>query len=74
MLVITRKAGEAFYIGSDVCVTVEDIRGDKIRISINAPREITILRKELSDAQDVNAESASPDLSIVKRLINPSGQ
>ena len=57
MLVITRRVGETFYIGDNVQVTIADISGDKVKVSISAPKEITILRKELVDAQNLNKES-----------------
>jgi carbon storage regulator len=49
MLVLTRKPGEKIHIGSDVTITVLEIRGNKIRIGIEAPEEVTVLRAELSD-------------------------
>ena len=74
MLILTRKAGEAFYIGDDIAVTVEGIKGDKIKISINAPKDIPILRKELKDAQSVNTESVSPDAASIEKLIKGNQQ
>jgi len=45
-LVLTRKANEAIFIG-DVKVTVAAINGNQVRIAIEAPKEVTILREEL---------------------------
>jgi len=47
MLVLTRKKGEGIVIGDDVIVSVQEIRGSKVRISITAPREVKIRRDEL---------------------------
>lgn len=47
MLVLTRKLNEALKIGDDVTVTVLSIDGDRIRLGIEAPEEIRIVRKEL---------------------------
>jgi len=47
MLVLTRKATERIQIGDNVVVTVLDIRGNKVRIGIDAPKEIRVLRTEL---------------------------
>lgn len=47
MLVLTRRLNETFYIGDDIVITVVDIRGDKVRIGIEAPPEVKILRSEL---------------------------
>ncbi|MBA3550697.1 carbon storage regulator CsrA [Patescibacteria group bacterium] len=50
MLVLSRQRDETIMIGDDIEVTVVDIRGDKVRLGINAPKEITVHRKEVYDA------------------------
>src|SRR5947207_5007762 len=50
MLVLSRQRDETIMIGDDIEVTVVDIRGDKVRIGINAPKEISVHRKEVYDA------------------------
>lgn len=47
MLALTRKVGETIVIGDDVEVTVLSVHGDQIKIGINAPRSVTIHRKEI---------------------------
>lgn len=47
MLVLTRKSGEAVVIGNDVTVTVLDVRGDQVRLGIDAPREVEVHREEV---------------------------
>lgn len=47
MLVLTRKMGESVRIGDDVTVTVLDVRGDVVRVGVQAPRSITVHRDEL---------------------------
>ena len=47
MLVLSRKPQESIQIGSDITVTVVQVDGDKVRISIDAPRNIRIVRTEL---------------------------
>jgi cytosine deaminase len=49
MLVLTRQRDQTIMIGDDVQVTVVDIRGDKVRLGINAPRSVTVHRKEVYD-------------------------
>jgi cytosine deaminase len=49
MLVLTRQRDETIVIGNHIEVTVVDIRGDKVRLGINAPRDITVHRKEVYD-------------------------
>ncbi len=48
MLVLTRKAGESVYIGQDISVTIVKVSGRQVRLKIDAPREVPILREELS--------------------------
>ena len=47
MLVIARKIGQTIRIGEDIEVTISAIRGDQVRLAIQAPREIPILRTEI---------------------------
>lgn len=47
MLVLTRKTGEKIVIGDDITITILDVRGDGIRIGIDAPRGIKIQREEV---------------------------
>lgn len=52
MLVLSRKLGEKIYINDNICITVVDIDRGKIRLGIEAPREVPIFRQELLPAQD----------------------
>jgi carbon storage regulator len=47
MLVLRRKLGEKIYIGDNICITVVDIDRGKIRLGIEAPRDVPIYRQEL---------------------------
>lgn len=47
MLVLSRKLGEKIFIGENICITVVDIDRGKIRLGIEAPRDVQILRQEL---------------------------
>ena len=53
MLVLSRKSNERIQIGDSVVVTVLEIRGNKVRIGIDAPKEIHVLRSELQDQVSV---------------------
>lgn len=50
MLVLSRQRDETIMIGDDIEITVVDIRGDKVRLGINAPRAVQVHRKEVYDA------------------------
>jgi carbon storage regulator len=50
MLVLSRKKNERIVIGEHVRITVVDIRGDKVRIGIDAPKDVVVHRQEIADA------------------------
>ena len=50
MLVLTRKPGERLMIGDNIVLTVVEVKGDNIRIGIDAPREVKVYRGEIYDA------------------------
>ncbi len=47
MLVLGRKAGEAIFIGDNICLTLVEIRGDRVRFGITAPKEVVVDRLEI---------------------------
>lgn len=59
MLVLSRQRDQTIVIGDDIEITIVDIRGDKVRIGINAPRNVTVHRKEVYDAVKRENQSAS---------------
>ena len=50
MLVLSRQRDESIIIGDDVEVTIVDVRGDKVRLGITAPKSITVHRREVYEA------------------------
>jgi carbon storage regulator len=59
MLVLSRQRDESIIIGDNIVVTIVDIRGDKVRLGINAPTEIPVHRQEVYEAiQRENLRSA----------------
>ncbi|MFM7037820.1 MAG: carbon storage regulator CsrA [Planctomycetaceae bacterium] len=50
MLVLSRQSDEAIIIGDNIRVTIVEVRGDKVRIGIDAPRDVTVHRQEIYDA------------------------
>ena len=75
MLVLTRKPGEKILIGDDIEVTVLDVRGDGIRIGIEAPRGIRIQREEVLRAVEAaNREASGGDAGAEERLLTSLGR
>jgi carbon storage regulator len=60
MLVLSRKLGEKIYIGDNICITVVDIDRGKIRLGIEAPRDVPIYRQELLPLKTGEAAPANP--------------
>lgn len=50
MLVLSRHRDESIMIGDDIVITIVDIRGDKVRLGINAPQDIPVHRQEVYEA------------------------
>jgi len=59
MLVLSRQRDETIMIGDDIEITIVDIRGDKVRLGITAPRKVQVHRKEVYEAiRRENAEAS----------------
>lgn len=72
MLILTRKAGETIRIGDSIAISVVEIRGNQVRIGINAPRNVTVHRQEVYEQiqeQNLQASQAQPsDITLVQNL------
>lgn len=72
MLILTRKTDEAIVISDNITITVLEISGERVKLGIVAPKEITILRQELRDQvreANILAAEAKPILrDVVPRL------
>ena len=66
MLVLSRKAGEGIALNQDISIEILSVEGDRVRIGIQAPKEMRIYRKELLDQTiDVNRAAANtPTISF----------
>ncbi|NRT73724.1 carbon storage regulator CsrA [Clostridium beijerinckii] len=69
MLIITRKKGDSLMIGDDIEITISKIDDGSVKIGINAPKEIVILRKELYEAiKNENKQAINIDINLLKNI------
>jgi carbon storage regulator len=69
MLVLSRRTGESIAIGDDIVVTVLEVRGDVVRVGIDAPRSVSVHRAEvLAELESSNREAASPSEENIEAL------
>ncbi|MGF7429823.1 carbon storage regulator CsrA [Thermoanaerobacterium thermosaccharolyticum] len=68
MLILTRKIGQSLIIGDDIEVKVVSIDGENIKIGISAPKDVSVVRKELLEVKDENKKAANIDKSSLKKL------
>jgi carbon storage regulator len=74
MLIVTRKSGTALLIGEDIKIEILSIAGNQVKLGIEAPREISVLRTEVFDTIKANAAAAGliPE-DVLDRLLPNSG-
>jgi carbon storage regulator len=66
MLVLSRKKNESIIINDNITVTVIEIRGDKVRLGIEAPKHVTVHRREVYEAIQNQARALDPDANRVR--------
>ncbi len=76
MLVLSRRVGERLVIGDDIVVTVIEVRGDGVRLGIDAPRSVAVHRAEVLEAvtaSNVAASAADDDaVDSLRTLLSPA--
>ncbi|HBH52125.1 MAG TPA: carbon storage regulator [Planctomycetaceae bacterium] len=71
MLVLSRQRDESIIIGENIVITVVDIRGDKVRLGIQAPTEIPVHRQEVYEAiQREQGKAPSVEGTIIEATLN----
>ena len=70
MLALSRKEGESIMVGSDIEITVLEVKGEQIKIGISAPKSVPIYRKEIyAQIQEANRETVNTiDIESLKKL------
>lgn len=69
MLVVTRKPGEGIKIGDDVEITIVKIDDNSVKVSINAPKEVKILRSELyKEVEEENINASKINMELLPKI------
>lgn len=68
MLILRRKKNESLLIGENIRITIIECAADGVRLAIDAPKQISILREELSAAEQTNKMALTPDMNSVRML------
>lgn len=72
MLVLSRKQGQSIRIDDEILVTVSEVRGGRVRLSIDAPRHVRILRKEVLERDfAAAAKPAEPNVADTTATVSP---
>src|ERR1051325_7670948 len=74
MLVLSRKKNESIVINNDITVTVVEIRGDKVRLGIVAPKEVPVHRQEVFDAIHGKPGAEPAPSTGAAKSVDPSGR
>jgi carbon storage regulator len=69
MLVLSRQRDESIIIGDNIVITIVDVRGDKVRLGIEAPREVSVHRREVYEAiQRENREASKIQVDDARQI------
>ena len=68
MLILTRRVGETVMIGDDVTITVLGVKGNQVRVGINAPKHVAVHREEIYER--IKAEKSAGTLAAIERTFS----
>lgn len=74
MLVVTRKTDESLIISDNIEITILETGKDKVKIGINAPKEVKVIRSELKDAKQTNEQAAHISGNAIADLLKQHDQ
>ena len=68
MLILSRKVGEKIMIGEDISISIIEVRGDQVRIGVDAPKTVKVFRQEVFDAILAENKAAAQSASVLPIL------
>lgn len=68
MLILSRKVNEKIMIGDDISVSVIEIRGDQVRIGVDAPKHVKVFRREVFDAIEAENKAALESAIVLPEI------
>ena len=68
MLILSRKTNEKIMIGDDISISIIEIRGDQVRIGVDAPKSVKVFRQEVFDAIKAENKAAAQSVSVLPAL------
>jgi carbon storage regulator len=68
MLILSRKVDEKIIIGDDIKISIIEIRGDQVRIGIDAPKKVKVFRQEVYDAIKAENKAASKSAPVIPNV------
>ena len=68
MLILSRKTNEKIMIGDDISVSIIEIRGDQVRIGVDAPKTVKVFRQEVFDAIEAENKAAALSANVLPVL------
>jgi len=68
MLILSRKVNEKVVIGDDITVSIIEVRGDQVRIGIDAPKKVKVFRQEVYDAIKAENKAASESVPVIPQV------
>ena len=73
MLVLSRKKDESIIINDQIRVTIVEIRGDKVRLGIDAPKDVSVHRREVYEAIQAQAHAAQLERDEINAVVPTNG-